>query len=303
MIYLAIDTCVWLELLKTDFNREDNYFNEIVFWVDNGHLTLLTTENLVAEWERNKVDKKHTIIKAFKDHEQKFVNLSSGSNPLKDYFNPEKVENSLTTRISVIDRLLTSKAEIAKQGDAIFVEAAKRNLHCIAPNHSQDSFRDTVNILSLKEYILQRGHEHCIFTSINYRDFSEGDPYKIHSQLKEDFIKWKMEYVYFDNKEATFSGKLFNVFLRPQLPSFNEHLKAAKKAEQGKKIADRKTEMEKLSDIPDPNYIEYTLKIDDIISSGGKKTELDEVILDFLFNKHIAYENYFIRKLTEHGMV
>jgi len=52
MIYLAVDTCVWLELLKVDFAHENNFFDELLFWIENGHIKCVTTQNLIREWDR-----------------------------------------------------------------------------------------------------------------------------------------------------------------------------------------------------------------------------------------------------------
>lgn len=303
MIYLAIDTCVWLELLKVDFNQKDNLFEELLYWIEDGMIICITTENLILEWTRNKQSKRSEIIGAFKGIGNNYSNLMSAAHPMSDIYTIDKVEEVLNYRIDRLDKLFTTKAEVATENHDIYIEAAKRNLNCIAPNHTQDSFRDTVNILTLKNYVIQKKYDNCIFTTINYRDYSEvGKRFEIHNQLKKDFEEGHLEYVYFQNDKDNFSGRLFNQILRPILPSFQNHLKALHVKSEEKKLEEKKKEREKLMDLPEPEFLPYTLEIDRILLKD-KRTDLDEVILKFLFDKNPKYENYFLRKLSEYGMV
>jgi hypothetical protein len=296
MIYLAVDTCVWLELLKTDFNQDDNYFDELIFWIENDYLKLVTTENLITEWNRNKVSKRDEVLQTFKVRYPQIARMMSTPHPLADYYRPERAAEKITERINKIDTILNRKADKAIQTDDIILEAAKRNLECIPPNHRKDSFRDTINILTLKEYVILNGYSNCIFTTINHKDYGDKDPYKVHPGLKSDFISWKMEYVYFDDKD-NFSGTLFTVHLRPHLPSFADFIRDQKRKEEEARLVRRKLDSASKDHI-DPNYLDYTLKIDAIVDAGEKRTKLDDYILEFLFDEHPAYKEYFYRKIT-----
>lgn len=303
MIYLAIDTCVWLELLKVDFNQEDNPFDEMLYWIENEMITLVTTENLVTEWNRHKQSKKQHVLDAFKIVNDSFTNLISATHPMKSIYAPNKVQDVLNQRIERIDILLSVKAHIAMESDAIYIEAAKRNLRCFAPNHDKDSFRDTVNILSLKYYVKQNGFEKCIFTTINHKDYSERTSRdELHNQLKMDFEDANMQYIYFNNNPDKFAGKLFNQILRPFLPKFQDFLRGKQAKIEAEKIAEKKLEREKLKDLLDPDFLPHTFEIDRILHKE-KRTDLDDNILKFLFDKNPKYEHYFLRKLTEYGLV
>lgn len=297
MTYIAIDTCVWLELLKTEFNHENNQFDELLFWIENNHITLLTTENLIDEWNRHKISKKDKVISAFKIKQSELNSLMSAPNPMNEFYKPERVRQKLEERIVRIDAILGLKAEKAMHTDAIFIEASKRNLACIAPNHKKDSFRDTVNILTLKEYIKQQGYQNCIFTTINYTDYGDKDPYKVHPGLKSDFGLWSIEYVYFDDKTDSFSGKLFKVHLKPHLPSYEDFIKEQKRNEKASRTALKKIESEAVADNGDPNYLDYIMQIDAIIAKNGKINKLDENNLEFLFAENQVYQDYFYKKL------
>lgn len=304
MIYLAIDTCVWLELLKTDFNQDNNHFNELLFWIEGEQIKFVTTENMLNEWNRNKISKKLEITLAFKERDRASSSLFSAPHPFDTIYKADKVEAALNKRIDRVDLLFSSGAVIAKESDQIYLEAANRSLKCIAPNHSKDSFRDTVNLLALKKHVIDNAYPQCLFSTINYKDFSENGSkkYDLHNQLIAEFKTANLEYCYFDNSKDNFSGKLFNVYLRPNLPSFSDHLKAERKKEEDKKLKEAKIEHEKLMESTDPEFVSNTEQIDRIVLSG-KRTSLDEEILKLLFAKHPSYEKYFFRKLTENGVV
>lgn len=115
MIYLAIDTCVWLELLKADFNQEDNPFDELLYWIENDMVTLISTENLVAEWNRHKASKKHQVLDAFKAADSSLSSLMIAAHPMKSFDAPDKVQHVLSQRIDRINMLLSHKAHVATE--------------------------------------------------------------------------------------------------------------------------------------------------------------------------------------------
>ncbi|RZJ92495.1 MAG: hypothetical protein EOO20_01630 [Chryseobacterium sp.] len=303
MIYLAVDTCVWLELLKTDFNQVDNHFEELMYWIENGMITCVTTQNLIDEWSRHKVSKKQTVVSAFTQLDKQVSNIMSAAHPMDSPYKPDKVEVALQLRIDRIDAMFSTIAEVAKETEDIFLTAAKRNLACLAPNHSGDSYRDTVNYLTLKKYVKGKGYSKCIFTTINHNDFSDpgANRYKLHQQLVKEFSDGNLEYSYFDNTPEKFSGILFNVQLRRSLPSFADHLKAERQKEEREKLDQKKVKDEKIVGI-DPEFVANTEYIDHILQKS-KRTAFDEDLLERLFEKSPSYKSYFLRKLTENGMV
>ncbi len=75
MIYLALDTCVSLKLIKADFNQQDNPFEELLYWIENDMAVCITIENLLTEWNKNKVSKRRDICRKSRD----FFGLSMSS--------------------------------------------------------------------------------------------------------------------------------------------------------------------------------------------------------------------------------
>lgn len=303
MIYLAIDTCVWFDLLKTDFLEPNNHFDELLFWIDKGEIGCITTENLLREWDRNNSKKKSEIIKSFKSKEREIGTIMSGRHSLTNGNLLDKMEEILDKRIDRLEKLFTTNISVAPETNDIYIDAAKRNFNCIAPNHIKDSFRDTVNILTIKQYALDNELEGCIFTTINHSDYSDPlDRKIIHNQLQNDLDQAKMEYCYFDNSPDNFSGRLFRELLRPSLPSFNDFLINTKKKEEEKKLKSKKIERLEISNITDPDFVENTLQIDRIVLLE-KRSKLDDKILEILFEMNPRYEQYFFKKLIENGLV
>lgn len=303
MIYIAVDTCVWLELLKTDFVQE-SMFDELLYYIESKSICCITTENLIREWHRNKEQKKKTVYAAFKERESLIGNLMSAQHNLREMYDADNVNTAIEKRILRLDHMFSNFAKVAKETDDIYLEAAKRNLDCIAPNHGQDSFRDTINILTLKEYVRENNIESCIFTTINHKDYSvnQSKKFDLHTQLLRDFEKWKLEYVFFDNDANNFSGRLFGGILRPKLPSFVEHLQKQKEDDERKKLSQRKVEQVHTVHVTDDEFIDNIANIDRIVESG-KQTSADKFLLDYLFKKYPNYEKYFFKKLVENGLV
>jgi len=302
MIYIAIDTCAWLELLKVDTSPPYNYFDEIFYWLDNKLLTCITTENMIREWDRHKVSKKAEVLQVLNNISKESRGLFAATSPIDSLYAPDVVETALDNRIARVDFLFKSVAEVATENDDIYVRAAKRNLLCQPPNHSGDSYRDTVNLLSLIHYLKIKGYASCIFTTINHKDFSAKNKYDLHPILVAEFKGAGLEYVFFDNEKKSFAAKLFDGTLRKSLPSFLDYLKQRKEQEERAKVK----AAEKLHDediaIPDAEFVANCLELDRI-ALKQTPTALDQHTLNYLFNQHEGYKTYFLRKLAENGMV
>lgn len=303
MVYITLDTCVWLELLKVEIHTEDNLFDEILFWIEQRFITCITTPNLLREWDRNKVSKKEGILHDLKEADKHFGNPLKANPLMNSLYQPDNIEDILNKRIERLDRIFRTIAVEAEGEENIFPEAIKRNLACIAPNHTQDSFRDTVNILTLINFIQQKGFNPCYFSTINYRDFSaaKSEKHKLHHQLQEEFSSAKLEYIYFENEPPNYAGRLLHALRTHNLPPLSEHLKEKIKKEEEKKLSEKKEEERELMKITDPEFLENLPYIDTILNRKNP-SKFDEEILDKLFNKHPGYREYFMKNLGKNGL-
>lgn len=302
MIYITLDTCVWLGLIKIDIHNDNNVFEEICYWIENKHLIHITPENIIREWDRNKAKKLIEIRNDIKKLNNNIISSFRGTSELVSAYKPDMIEDLVSKRIDRVETILKRHSEKAEENQGIYKEAIERNFNCLAPNHSNDSFRDTVNIFTLINYIKTKGYTGCIFSTINYADFSEGKAKKheLHNQLIDDFKNTKLQYVYCD--EDPFANKLLDVFLRPVLPNFKEYLKEREREEEAKMLAAKKTVTTTTITSPDADYLE-NIKHLDIILVKRTPTAFEQELIRLLIGRHDSYKQYFFNNIGNNGVV
>lgn len=301
-MYITLDTCVWLELIKTGLHNDDNVFEEICYWIENKYLTHITPENIIREWDRNKAKKLLEITNGIRMLNNDVINYLRGTPEIVLAYRPETIEEIVSKRIDRVETILKVYSEIAKETQEIYDCAIERNFNCLAPNHTDDSFRDTVNIFTIINYIKTNGYTDCIFSTKNYADFSEGKTKKhdLHNQLIDDFNKANLQYVYCD--EDPFGSKLFGVYLRPKLPSFQVFLMEKKRQEEEKIVKERKINDTFKVDSPDIDYLE-NIKYLDMILAKKTPTIFEQKLVKLLINTHDSYKQYFFNNIGNNGLV
>jgi len=302
MIYIALDTCVWLGLIKIDLHNDNNVFEEICYWIENKHLTHITPENIIREWDRNKAKKLMEISNDIKKLNNTIISSFRGTSDLASAYQPDTIEEIVSKRIDRVETILKVHSEKAEENQNIYEEAIKRNFNCLAPNHIDDSFRDTINILTIINYIKTKGYTDCIFSTINYADFSEGKTKKhdLHNQLIDDFKNANLQYVYCD--EDPFASKLLGVSLRPVLPNFQDYLKEKKREEDAKVLAAKKDMTTTTITSPDADYLE-NIKHLDLILSKKTPTAWEQDMVKSLIGRHVSYKQYFFNNIGNNGLV
>jgi len=298
MVYLALDTCVWIELLKVKMTSDHNEFDELLYWIDRKEINCITTENLIREWNRNKIKQFDTVLGVHKNLVGS-MRINENASP---YQETDYLRNLLNNRIQRVDSILNTQSQIASEKNEIILEGWQRSCNELAPNHSKESFRDTINILCLLDHLREKEIKGCLFTTINYRDFSaEGNnmKYQCHPQLQSKFDEVELEYVFFDSDMSR--NKLFNFILRNKLSDYTIYL-----AEKRRKELETKQESGRTTplsvDIPEDEYLDNLQHIDTILSKR-KLSSLDKQIIGLLINNHESYKQYFLRKVGENGLV
>jgi PIN domain len=304
MLNITLDTCVWLKLLYIDFKNEDNYLEEICFWIENKHIKHIVPTNIIDEWNRHKVGYQNDIVAYFKKKEQANINPFKHNTELASTYKAEEVQKSVQKRIERIDAIFSTHSEKAPYDDTMLKEAGLRNLQTIAPNHKGDSYRDTVNIFSLIQYLKNKGYTKSIFATDNYKDFcvDGGNRYELHDGLKAEFASADLTYEYFGENDA-FGTKLFN-FLRKELAanSFQVYLKDKKDKEETAALAAKKTVAPTTISSSDADYLE-NIKYIDLILAKKIPTAFEEEILQLLIQKHNSYEQYILNNIGNNGLV
>ena len=139
MIYITLDTCVWLELLKADWTTKTNLLEEMIFLIEKKHITCITTKNLNREWNRNKGKKKKEILNDFKKMHTDSIAAFKSHPLLSEIYDETKIEEETDRRIERLDQLFETLAEEAPETEEILLEAARKNLGCQPPNHGRET--------------------------------------------------------------------------------------------------------------------------------------------------------------------
>lgn len=302
-INISIDTCVWLELLKVDFSNEDNLFEELCFWIENKHLNHIIPASIIDEWNRHKLGYLDSITKYFQKLHQDNIILFKNNKELTSTYQPDNIDAVVRSRIERINLILNTHSVKAPYSDTILIESANRNLKTLAPSHVKDSFRDTVNILSLIQYLKDNKCGETIFTTLNYKDFSASasNRYVIHEHLDIDFSTVSLNYVYFGESGDSFGVKLFGK-LRKELPNFQGMLRERKKKVDEQELASKRQGPFKAIDSPDQDYLE-NIKYIDLILAKSKPTSFELELITQLTQRHESYKQYLLRNVGNNGLV
>lgn len=287
--YVALDNCVWLELLKARFTGPNNVFDELMYWIEKNEIKCITTDNLIREWDRNKEQQIGTILGG----EKRIASLFKINEDVATSTDTDRLLTILEGRVQRVDTVLKTQSEIAPETDEIILQAWKRNYKLLAPNHKKDSFRDTMNILCLLDYCKKNGYS-CLFATKD-GDYYDSDPHKLHPNLAPNFKEAGMEYVFFDSDLKR--NKLLNHYLRPRHSDYNSYLAEMRK----KDVAEQKQNIIAV-EVPDDEYLDSLHYIDDILSKK-KPSRPDMKIIEMLINSHESYKQYFLRKVGDNGLV
>lgn len=298
MIYITLDTDVWLKLLHDVNQNTDDIgpFDELMFWLEQGHVKLILPQNIKTEWERNKESTIQTAKRELKKNFQSGRELFKNHSALSSFYDPDQYENFVRGRVQRIDKLFAS-CEIAHTTDEVVIKAGKRCLECLAPNCTDDSFRDTVNIISLMDHLISKGYLACFFTTDNYKDFSEpnGPAAILHNQLVTDFKEANLEYVY--------TGRaLIYVKLKAQLPSYSDFLIDERRKAEEAKLQQQKHSEETKNENAGNEFLENTFYVDRILAKKNPSL-FDQQILDELIAMHPSYESYILKKIGDGRLV
>ena len=115
MIYLALDTCVFAELLKNiEFN---DILNQILYWHKSGMIDILVPDIVLEEWENNKDDFKkfrRNIIKQKLNNTKEILEIVKGDNSeLIKVLSEFDINNNVIEDLNKIDSMLNTGINIS----------------------------------------------------------------------------------------------------------------------------------------------------------------------------------------------
>ncbi len=207
MTKLLIDTCVWLDIAKTD--KGEKIINLLEEFIKENEISLLVPDIILSEFNRNKdrieIDVKKSVASHFKKVRE--MVFHHGNKETRNKILAEL--NNLDHKIPVIGDMahysigrieeLFYQAEIINITDEIKLRATQRAIDKKAPFHlSKNSIGDAIIIESYLDYKVKNIAQEfgLIFVTHNKNDFSlrNGNQKKPHEDLKVIFDSPKSQY-------------------------------------------------------------------------------------------------------------
>lgn len=176
MIYLILDTNIWIYLANSYNPKNENYEDGLHFrlvkalkrLIDSGDFIILTNDIIVEEWQRNKAVAEKLIEK----HEKTLQGNKGSIKNIKKYLdvaekekideifgkysdNIQKAIQDNERHIAEVEDLLINKTEKIEIPDDIKVKAANRAIDKLAPfkGDKSNSMADAIILLSSIEYL------------------------------------------------------------------------------------------------------------------------------------------------------
>ncbi|OYX82959.1 MAG: hypothetical protein B7Y83_13110 [Flavobacteriales bacterium 32-34-25] len=207
MIKILIDTCVWLDIAKTD--KGEKIINLLEEFIKEEEISLLIPEIILTEFNRNKERIESEAKKSVTSHFKKVRELvfTYGNKETKNNILAEL--NNIDYKIPVIGDMahysisrieeLFYQAEIINITNEIKLRATQRALDKKALFHlSKNSMGDALIIESYLDYKIKNSAQEfgLIFMTHNKNDFSlkNGNQKEPHEDFKEIFDSPKSQY-------------------------------------------------------------------------------------------------------------
>jgi hypothetical protein len=207
MTKLLIDTCVWLDIAKTD--KGEKIINLLEEFIKENEISLLIPDIILSEFNRNKdriaSDAKKSVVSHFKKVRE--MVFTHGNKETKNKVIAEL--NNIDHKIPVLGDMahysiarieeLFCQAEIINVTDEIKLRATQRAIDKKAPFHlSKNSIGDALIIECYLDYKIKNVAQEfgLIFVTHNKNDFSlrNGNQKEPHEDLKFIFDSPKSQY-------------------------------------------------------------------------------------------------------------
>lgn len=289
MIYLTLDSNIWLNTLK-ESEKEENLIDILEYWISNGHVTILLPEIIITEWKRNRDNKKRVLLDDWKSFYNKAKKIL-GADVVREVLTPDSLNEIVENRLEKVDYILeynAVKIPITTVHKLKAIELAEQKK---APYGAKNSTGDAFIYLAMIDYISANSLSNCVFITNNHTDFSSKESTdKIHPDLKPEFDKLSIEY-YIDLKRFFHDYKHI-------LPNASTYIAEKSLKEEDKKLTNavlHPQTSDSLNNLRD-SYIENINLLDLVIRS--KNPTKEQVLFSFsLIDSDISYKKYFFKNL------
>lgn len=188
MIYLALDTNIWIYLLDEAW-KGDNSLEYLEHWIAENQIRIVLPEIVQKEWNKHKEGQKQERVKKLND----FLAMAKEIFPnefLQDQLTPEHLNHIVSEYSDRIERIISQNSEILPIEETIKLKAIEWGLERKAPMHKGSSLADTLIVLTLLEFAANHPQDKVYFLSENTADFCKnGNKNEIHDDLLPAFTE------------------------------------------------------------------------------------------------------------------
>lgn len=216
MIYLALDTNIWLYLAngldpisnKDHGNLHFDLIDRLRDFVKRGELTILVNEVVISEWERNKEHAKHRIEKL----KRKAENPKQAFAEIKRYVssNVDEIEKEFLAglvrdielneeHIIKVEMFLKEECQIVPVIDELKIKVFNLSISGKAPFHNKkNNIADASILFSIVNYLdglTYSEDNQVIFVSNNIEDFTDGKNKDVfHPDIQKELENKNIQY-------------------------------------------------------------------------------------------------------------
>ena len=191
MKYVLIDTCSWQNLLTDKI--ENQLLKDLERLISNGHISMVTHELIVQEWDNNKRIEEKKLSQSVSTKYRHARQLYSELENIPILIEPNV--NHIINQIETIDLLLEKAVKLGTSDKVKGLCSDKALMHK-APFHDKArSQKDAYIVYSAIEHFEKSSKEFC-FISHNKNDFADlnSTKRKIHPDILEDHPDFIIDY-------------------------------------------------------------------------------------------------------------
>lgn len=209
MIYLTLDTCIWINSLDEAWKLESQ-LDILEVLINEGHVKLLTPTIIISEWKKNKDDQVKVRAKKLEN----FFGMAEEILPsafFSDYKKQDVQNQIILNQLDRIENIL-KLSEIIPINDEIEKQVINWGIKKLAPMHKKTSVADAIIIFSIFNFSNKNLGNQFYFISNNTDDFCEkinGKSTNLHKDLQPLFNQFGVRY--FNRIEHAFGElQIFN---------------------------------------------------------------------------------------------
>lgn len=286
MIYLVVDTCVWLNALEE--TGDENFIDLIEAWTEMGKVKIILPEVILEEWQRHREKKKNYLVEDWKKFYKRVKKHlgKEAKEEIQNFLHYDGIQKLVEKRLGKVERIFSQHSILLEITDKHKFASLELAEQMKAPFKGKNSIGDAYIYTSMIDYIERENLPDCIFISENKEDFSSpSDTNKIHPDLELPFANLNIGYyVYWVKFKEDYISRL------PSIEDYQKE-KEREEDEQSSRI------LEAAPGIED-SFIANINILDGILQSGKPTSHQVKFVLG-LINSDNNYAQHFFKKVDK----